>query len=294
MNIYDIAKMADVSIATVSRVMNNRPGVSEKARIKVMKVIEETNFRPNQISAPISPGNSGGPLVNKYGEVVGINTLGSTSYAQNMNYSAPISFIAEVLTEDNTVSMTSFANRDIDIMNAHNVMAIVEGVYGIDKITGEKIYTSDNHFDLNQVGSFGITLYFFHNQVGGDNALSLDLYMYDGDYDWYDHNGYTVSLSDANMTIVDLEYTGYYNDSILNGKYFTEVYLSDTSWVTAELSFTDHTGFGAYDLSKSALVIFDPNKYPDTGLVIEEDNFDGATTNIIGISHELSLRMESL
>ena len=243
-----------------------------------------------QISAPISPGNSGGPLVNKYGEVVGINTLSTTSYAQNMNYSSPISFIGEVLTEDNTVSMAYFANRDTDIMTAHHVVAVVDGVYGIDKTTGEKVYTSDNHFDLEQVGSYGVTLYLAHDQVGGDNALNLDLYMYDGDYDWYDYNSYTVSLSDANITVIDLAYTGYYNEAILSGKYFTEVYMSESSWVTTELSFTDHSGFGEYNLSKSDLIVFDPAKYSDTGRAIAEGKFNGATTTYIGVSHELTFR----
>ena len=71
MNIYDIAKMADVSIATVSRVMNNRPGVSQKARVKVMKVIEETNFRPNQIAKS---------LTNKKTNVIGIVMPGINNY----------------------------------------------------------------------------------------------------------------------------------------------------------------------------------------------------------------------
>ena len=43
MNIYDIAKIAGVSIATVSRVVNDSPKVSEKAKEKVRKVMEENN-----------------------------------------------------------------------------------------------------------------------------------------------------------------------------------------------------------------------------------------------------------
>ena len=71
MNIYDIAKMADVSIATVSRVINNRPGVSEKARNKVTKVIDETNFRPNQIAKS---------LTNQKTNVIGIVMPGVNNY----------------------------------------------------------------------------------------------------------------------------------------------------------------------------------------------------------------------
>ena len=41
MNIYDIAKLAGVSIATVSRVVNDSPRVSEKTKQKVRAVMEE-------------------------------------------------------------------------------------------------------------------------------------------------------------------------------------------------------------------------------------------------------------
>ena len=46
-NIYDIAEMAGVSIATVSRVMNGSEKVSEKTRKKVMEIIERESFTPN-------------------------------------------------------------------------------------------------------------------------------------------------------------------------------------------------------------------------------------------------------
>ncbi len=39
MNIYDIAKKANVSTATVSRVLNNPEAVKEETRIKVQKII---------------------------------------------------------------------------------------------------------------------------------------------------------------------------------------------------------------------------------------------------------------
>lgn len=46
-NIYDISRDAGVSIATVSRVLNNSPRVSAKTRAKVMAVIESTGYTPN-------------------------------------------------------------------------------------------------------------------------------------------------------------------------------------------------------------------------------------------------------
>ena len=47
MNIYDISKRAGVSIATVSRVLNNSLHVSEKTRQHVLSVIEEAGYIPN-------------------------------------------------------------------------------------------------------------------------------------------------------------------------------------------------------------------------------------------------------
>lgn len=47
MNIYDIAEKANVSIATVSRVLNNSEKVSEKTRKRVLETIENESYVPN-------------------------------------------------------------------------------------------------------------------------------------------------------------------------------------------------------------------------------------------------------
>ncbi len=45
--IYDVAKKAEVSISTVSRVVNNQTNVTEDTRQRVLQVIQELNFKPN-------------------------------------------------------------------------------------------------------------------------------------------------------------------------------------------------------------------------------------------------------
>ena len=47
MNIYDVSKQAGVSIATVSRVINGNPNVSDRTRKKVLAVMEELGYTPN-------------------------------------------------------------------------------------------------------------------------------------------------------------------------------------------------------------------------------------------------------
>ena len=52
--IKEIAKKADVSIATVSRVLNNDQRVTEKTRNIVLKVSEELNYKPNILARGLS------------------------------------------------------------------------------------------------------------------------------------------------------------------------------------------------------------------------------------------------
>src|SRR5262249_4148351 len=49
-----------------------------------------------QVSAPISPGSSGGPLLNESGEVIGISTF-VFSAGQNLNFGMPINYLKHIL-----------------------------------------------------------------------------------------------------------------------------------------------------------------------------------------------------
>lgn len=46
----DVARAAGVSMMTVSRAMNNKPGLSDELRQKILTLTEEMGFRPNQIA----------------------------------------------------------------------------------------------------------------------------------------------------------------------------------------------------------------------------------------------------
>jgi LacI family transcriptional regulator len=48
--IKDIARMAGVSIGTVDRVIHDRGEVSEKTRLKVQRILKETNYSPNVLA----------------------------------------------------------------------------------------------------------------------------------------------------------------------------------------------------------------------------------------------------
>ncbi|ARD21776.1 LacI family DNA-binding transcriptional regulator [Shewanella japonica] len=65
--IYDVSVLAGVSLATVSRVMNNNTKVSEKTRQKVLSAMDQLGYRPNTIAQSLasSRSNSVGVLVSQ-------------------------------------------------------------------------------------------------------------------------------------------------------------------------------------------------------------------------------------
>ncbi len=63
-----------------------------------------------QTNAAISPGNSGGPLLNSYGEVMGINTL-THKDGQNLNFAINIEEVGKVSTS-NPISVNEFARKN--------------------------------------------------------------------------------------------------------------------------------------------------------------------------------------
>lgn len=55
--VKEIARRANVSIATVDRVIHNRPGVSEKTKIKINEIIRELNYQPNILASRLASKN---------------------------------------------------------------------------------------------------------------------------------------------------------------------------------------------------------------------------------------------
>ncbi|MFW6238630.1 MAG: LacI family DNA-binding transcriptional regulator [Halanaerobiales bacterium] len=56
--INDIAKKANVSKSTVSKVINNYPGVKDETREKVLKVMQDNNYWPNAVARSLSTSKS--------------------------------------------------------------------------------------------------------------------------------------------------------------------------------------------------------------------------------------------
>lgn len=131
--IYDVAGKAQVSLATVSRVLNNPEKVNEETREKVLKVIKELGYRPNAIARGLASRKT-----TTVGIVMSDVTRASTSQllggiidiAKKYNYSMKIFSLAnEVDIEDSLRIVTSeqvdgvlFLNDELN----HDQMVLVK------------------------------------------------------------------------------------------------------------------------------------------------------------------------
>lgn len=86
MNIYDIAKKANVSVATVSRVINGSKYVSDKTKAKVQQIMNEEGYIPNIFARGLNFNS--------------IKTIGILCPAiSDINHAKPVSIIEKLLSE---------------------------------------------------------------------------------------------------------------------------------------------------------------------------------------------------
>lgn len=109
-----------------------------------------------QITAPISPGSSGGPVVNGKGEVVGV-AVATFKGGQNLNFAIPGRYLSALTAE--IKALTPLTVRG-DRPRAADAKSILEDLGGrnVDGVTGET-FTWDSH---TQSGDFSFSL---HNKL---------------------------------------------------------------------------------------------------------------------------------
>jgi len=69
----------------------------------------DKGYRYLQMSAPISPGNSGGPVVLETGEVIGVSTV-THMQGQNLNFAVPINYVLGMLENDKKLTLAQYSN----------------------------------------------------------------------------------------------------------------------------------------------------------------------------------------
>jgi S1-C subfamily serine protease len=73
-------------------------GTVSNGIVSAVRKSDPYNFDLIQITAPISPGSSGGPVVNKKGEIIGISVASlAIRNAQNLNFAVPAKYLEHLL-----------------------------------------------------------------------------------------------------------------------------------------------------------------------------------------------------
>jgi len=81
-------------------VLSNPWGLERSVSSGIVSAIRSKgDIKVIQMTAPVSPGSSGGPVINEYGEVIGITTLASFFMAQNLNFAIPINSLHKINVE---------------------------------------------------------------------------------------------------------------------------------------------------------------------------------------------------
>jgi antitoxin component YwqK of YwqJK toxin-antitoxin module len=163
-----------------------------------------------QISAPTSPGNSGGPVLTEQGQVIGLVVSGITlEGAENINFALPINYVRGQLALASTRTLQPLAEvrvtanggnaRGFELGNAipsnefeEMVLSYLEGAYGAAKEWGREWGLSLEPLfhsflgDLPEAGQEIVPVELPENQgllfigVCDDDCLELDLLVKDG------------------------------------------------------------------------------------------------------------------
>jgi S1-C subfamily serine protease len=73
-------------------------GTVSNGIVSAVRKSDPYNFDLIQITAPISPGSSGGPVVNKKGEIIGISVASlAVKNAQSLNFAVPAKYLEHLL-----------------------------------------------------------------------------------------------------------------------------------------------------------------------------------------------------
>ncbi|MBI4680155.1 MAG: tetratricopeptide repeat protein [Nitrospirae bacterium] len=125
-----IVKLGDISKVNIGEkvyVISSPEGLENTISDGLLSGVREitSDRKILQITAPISPGSSGGPVFNKDGEVIGIATF-LIKEAQNLNFAMPVNLVKDKITSKKVVAVKE---SDIEDYKKSAVYWFVLGYY---------------------------------------------------------------------------------------------------------------------------------------------------------------------
>lgn len=223
--IKDVAKMADVSISTVSRVINESKPVSPEAKKRVLHAIEVLDYKPNEVARS---------LVTKKSNLIGVivSDIGSNYVAQILR---GVEEIGRMYNYDIILS-SSYGDGQIEVKFAKLLLQKqVEGIIVISDTLNNKLlykleeskkpyivlnrfYNIDEHYSVginNKKATYDMTKYLI--EKGHKNIACLIVRKdFDRTEEKYKVEGYKKALGENSLKENIIELNGIKENDIEN------------------------------------------------------------------------------
>lgn len=153
--IYEVAKVSGVSLATVSRVINNQGNVTEKTRKKVQETITKLGYKPSGLAQALAKSQSTN---------IGV-VIPSANYVYISNLLNGITEVAKEKGFMLSLFVTSHSREDALNMVEKVITSHVDGAIIFDDELGEE--------DIAKLNSYYVPTIVINNNVEGDRVGSI-------------------------------------------------------------------------------------------------------------------------
>lgn len=316
MNIRDIARLAGVGVSTVSRVINDHPDVKDETREKILKIIKESNYIPNNSARILKKNNTNNigvlvkgvfnPFFAEMINIIGnrINEAGYTMILQQNDYSTEddvdnlIAFVKEKRLQGIICLGGNFLNINDESFQFLDIPVVLTSVNTLSKESKSKFSSIGIDNVLAAKASIQYLIDKGHRNIGillGEkNDVGISGLRLEGYKKALEENN--IPYSEENVFIGDYDYSGAYRvtkEIINNRKDITAIFsISDIMAVGAAKSVIDQGLQVGEDISIMGFDGMDISKYYNPGITTVKQPKKNMANNSIDLLLALLAKKE--
>ena len=316
MNIRDIARLAGVGVSTVSRVINDHPDVKDETREKILKIIKESNYIPNNSARILKKNNTNNigvlvkgvfnPFFAEMINIIGnrINEAGYTMILQQNDYATEddvdnlIAFVKEKRLQGIICLGGNFLNINYESFQFLDIPVVLTSVNTLSKESKSKFSSIGIDNVLAAKASIQYLIDKGHRNIGillGEkNDVGISGLRLEGYKKALEENN--IPYSEENVFIGDYDYSGAYRvtkEIINNRKDITAIFsISDIMAVGAAKSVIDQGLQVGEDISIMGFDGMDISKYYNPGITTVKQPKKNMANNSIDLLLALLAKKE--
>lgn len=316
MNIKDIARLAGVGVSTVSRVINDHPDVKDETREKILKIIKESNYIPNNSARILKKNNTNNigvlvkgvfnPFFAEMINIIGnrINEAGYTMILQQNDYATEddvdnlIAFVKEKRLQGIICLGGNFLNINDESFQFLDIPVVLTSVNTLSKESKSKFSSIGIDNVLAAKASIQYLIDKGHRNIGillGEkNDVGISGLRLEGYRKALEENN--IPYSEENVFIGDYDYSGAYRvtkEIINNRKDITAIFsISDIMAVGAAKSVIDQGLQVGEDISIMGFDGMDISKYYNPGITTVKQPKKNMANNSIDLLLALLAKKE--